>query len=138
MRALGERGNVLCRVPELAERHRRADVGHERGERLGEVLAAEQSRRLSVALGCGRLRETKGSGRGDRDRETVRDEGVIRRVAGRRPGVLQRRDRVGAGMGDVDARASEADPGHRRGEHHRAPRFGVASVGDRSAEEPAS
>ena len=83
----------------------------------------------------GRLREPKRGRRRDGDREPVRDERVRRGVARRRPRVLQRRDRVGAGVGDMDARASEPDPGHRRAEHHRASCLEVASVGDSPPQE---
>src|ERR687893_1343799 len=127
---------VVLRVAELADAARGADVLHEAYQDLGQrVLVGvvyrppgQELGDLLVALRHGIVGEAEGRGRGDYHGPAVRDEGVVRRVSGRLPLVLEAGYGVGAGVRDVDARRAEADAGERRPEHHRAPGLHVLAV----------
>src|SRR4028119_1049269 len=106
-RALHEVVYVVLGVAELSYATRGADVFHEAYEDLGQrVLVgvaygspAQQLSDLLVALRHGVVGEAEGRRGRDYDGPAVRDDGVVRRVAGRRPLALEPGYGGGAGRG---------------------------------------
>ena len=110
-RAVDQRGHVVLAVAEGGDALRGADVAHELPQHVGQRvrprvvdrLPGQQLGDLVVALRRGLVGEAERGRRGDDHRVPVRDERVVVRVAGRLVGVLERGDRIGAGVRDVHA-----------------------------------